>query len=215
MGDSRSSQERGPQALITSLVFTALALAIVILRLVTRLLIVKNFGPEDYLIVISMASSIALAVLICIEFQHGEGHHIDTIAASDLIALLKAFYGSLIAYQLALCLTKLSLLLQFYRVFVGPRMRLAIFIMMGVTTAYGFWSVLSNAFLCTPVAYFWDTGIAGGHCMSMQAVWFANASINIVTDVLIFALPMPALKQLQLRRRQKLCLMGVFALGGL
>lgn len=147
--------------------------------------------------------------------RHGEGHHIDTIALPELTALLKAFYGSLIAYQSALTLTKLSILFQFYRVFVGKKIRLAIWIMVGITTVYGLWSVLSNAFLCSPVSFFWDLEIKGGHCMSEMGVWFANASLNIITDLMIFALPMPALKQLQLPRGQKIGLMGVFALGGL
>lgn len=74
--------------------------------------------------------------------------------------------------------------------------------------------MLSNVFMCTPIRYFWNTSIAG-KCMNEMAVWFANAAINIVTDIAVFLLPMPALKQLQLPARQKYGLMGVFALGGL
>lgn len=44
---------------------------------------------------------------------------------------------------------------------------------------------------------------------------FANAGMNIATDIAIGILPLPMLKELQLPRRQKIALMTVFGLGGL
>lgn len=66
--------------------------------------------------------------------------------------------------------------------------------------------------MCTPVSYFWDQK-EKGTCMDRYAVWFANASINIVTDVIIFIMPMPVLRHLHLPQRQRLALMGIFGLG--
>jgi hypothetical protein len=43
---------------------------------------------------------------------------------------------------------------------------------------------------------------------------FTNASINIVTDICTGVLPLPTLNTLNMPRRQKYALMGVFALGG-
>jgi hypothetical protein len=48
-----------------------------------------------------------------------------------------------------------------------------------------------------------------------MALWFTFAATSIVTDLAIWLLPMPVLKSLQLPRKQKYSLMGVFALGGL
>lgn len=39
--------------------------------------------------------------------------------------------------------------------------------------------------------------------------------MNIATDLTLLVLPMPHLSQLRLPRRQKVALLGVFALGGL
>jgi hypothetical protein len=82
----------------------------------------------------------------------------------------------------------------------------------GVIIVYGLWSVFSTAFMCTPVAYFWDHSI-GGHCLSRLGVWFANASLNIVTDVVICLMPVPVLNKLRLPRKQKYALIAVFCLG--
>lgn len=61
---AHDQQSRGPQTVIISIVFTAIAGIAVILRLITRLHIVKNFGAEDGFIVASYILSVALAVLI-------------------------------------------------------------------------------------------------------------------------------------------------------
>lgn len=39
------------------------------------------------------------------------------------------------------------------------------------------------------------------------------AAINLVTDFVIFSLPLPVIRSLQLPKRQKVLLMGVFCLG--
>ena len=43
---------------------------------------------------------------------------------------------------------------------------------------------------------------------------FANAGVNILTDILVATLPLPFLNHLQLPNRQRIALMIVFALGG-
>lgn len=84
--------------------------------------------------------------------------------------------------------------------------------MMAVVATYSTWAIVSGYVNCVPVAKFWDKDIPG-HCLSFEAVWFFNASMNIVTDTALMILPMPLLSQLQLPRVQKFALMGVFAVG--
>jgi len=91
-------------------------------------------------------------------------------------------------------------------------MRRAIYASGALVIAYGLLAVCANMFMCTPIAKFWDASIPG-HCANQQTIWFCTAAINIVSDVIIFLLPMPALKALNLPARQKWGLMGVFALG--
>jgi hypothetical protein len=51
--------------------------------------------------------------------------------------------------------------------------------------------------------------------MIFEAKWFSDASVNILTDLILLSLPMPYLKGLNLPTRQKAGLIAVFALGGL
>lgn len=53
-----------------------------------------------------------------------------------------------------------------------------------------------------------------GTCVNESAAWFSIAIINIVTDLMIIALPMPVISRLKLAKKQKRLLIGVFAFGG-
>jgi hypothetical protein len=117
-------------------------------------------------------------------------------------------------YNLALVLTKISIVLQYMRIFTQKKIQKLCFIMIGILIVYGIWTIFGSFFMCLPVAYFWDKTI-DGHCMNQLAFWFSNSALNITTDILVFAFPMPLLHALQLPRNQKIGLMIIFAFGGL
>lgn len=84
---------------------------------------------------------------------------------------------------------------------------------MAFLIVYGLWAVLGTIFTCYPVSKYWDFTVQGGVCLDRNAITYANAGINIATDLILLAIPIPLLKNLQLPRRQKFILMGVFACG--
>ena len=136
------------------------------------------------------------------------------IRSVELI-LAKVFWFSVIVYYLALTFVKSSILCQFLRFLVGPVIRRVCWTILAFIVAYGAATVSGSIFVCLPVAYFWDKATHGGHCVNLMAFWFTNATFNIVSDIAICILPMPALKSLQLPRKQKYFLIIVFAMGGL
>lgn len=91
-------------------------------------------------------------------------------------------------------------------------MRTACYYLIGFLVIYGAWTIMSAWLNCMPVARFWDDTI-DGYCLDKKSLWFSNSAIHIFTDILIMLYPMPVLKNLQLPKRQKIALMGVFALG--
>lgn len=108
----------------------------------------------------------------------------------------------------------MSILLQYRRVFSTPRMRLACNSLIAFLALYGTWTIVSAWANCVPLEKFWDPTVPG-FCFDKKALWFSNSAIHILTDLLILIYPMPVLRSLQLRHRQKLALTAVFALGGL
>jgi hypothetical protein len=74
-------QTKGPATLITVIIFTSLALLVVLLRLVTRFLIVRNAGAEDYTIAVAMVGFLSRPpcghVLILADFIHCDERVLD------------------------------------------------------------------------------------------------------------------------------------------
>lgn len=117
-------------------------------------------------------------------------------------------------YNSSLISTKASILFQYLRVFTMKKMRIACYCLIAFLFTYGAWAILSAWLNCIPAAKFWDDSIPG-HCLNKKALWFSNSAIHILTDIMIIVYPMPALRSLNLPRRQKIALMGIFSLGGL
>ena len=80
-------------------------------------------------------------------------------------------------------------------------------------TATAVASVTVSIFQCTPVRKALDSSISGS-CIDVNALFFANAGLDILQDAFIYVLPVRMLYQLQVPRRQKIALILVFAVGG-
>ena len=209
-----AAQDKGFIASRISTIFTALSLVFLLLRLATRGLLTRALGPEDYCMLIAWVLSLCYTACTWIEDLNGQGRHIEPLPADKVMTMAKALYSSLILYQAALVFIKCSFLCQYWRLFPTVRTRKAVRIMGIIVLAYGLYSVTANVFVCTPIARFWSSSVAG-HCINRKALWFINAALNIVTDVAILAIPIPAVHSLHIPRAQKASLIAIFALGGL
>ncbi|KAL5343792.1 hypothetical protein BJX70DRAFT_393840 [Aspergillus crustosus] len=203
---------RGRHALTVSAVFTCLATLTAAVRIYTRVFMVKQMGADDWTILVSLAFSWAFFGLFVGEAVYLMGEHYEQIPKTILTKQMICFWASVPIYQASLITTKASILLQYKRVFSTPRMRLACYILIGFLGMWGTWTFISAWLNCVPVAKFWNDSLEG-YCLDKKALWFSNSAIHIFTDIVLLVFPMPVLKKLQLPSRQKLALMGVFALG--
>lgn len=128
------------------------------------------------------------------------------------VPYMKAFYASVVVYSTGMCLLKLSILLQYRRIFAVPIMRKATTVGLIFEGCWTITITFLQSMMCLPVAAFWDSSIAG-RCLDKLTIWYINASINIATDFIVFSMPLPLIKRLQLRRPQKVMLFFIFCLG--
>lgn len=80
------------------------------------------------------------------------------------------------------------------------------------------WSVLNDfiiIFQCTPVRYFWDRSVPGGHCIKANQYYSAAAAISMIMIIFVFCLPLPILWKLRISNGRKLGLSVAFAIGAL
>lgn len=128
---------------------------------------------------------------------------------------LQYLWLSIPFYNLSLILAKLSVLVLFTRIFRQRKFLICTYSTMAFLVIAGLWMVLSGFLFCIPVHDFWnvDYKVHTGHCLPEGPVWYANAAMQIFTDVVILILPMPLLSKLHLPRRQKIGTMLVFGVG--
>ncbi|KAJ5159893.1 uncharacterized protein N7482_006897 [Penicillium canariense] len=203
---------RGRRALVVTTALTSIAALIVGMRLFARLRLMKITGREDWTILISLVFSIVYLALVGAQFHYGMGIHSDQLSTATLQSQLKCLWAAIPMYNASLAFTKFSILLQYLRIFPARSFRHACYIVMSIVATYSAWAIVSAYVNCVPIAKFWNHDLPGS-CLSFEAVWFFNASMNIATDVTLLLLPMPFLIKLQLPKMQKVALMGVFAIG--
>ncbi|KAL6162508.1 hypothetical protein ACJQWK_11432 [Exserohilum turcicum] len=187
---------------------------VVFLRIFTRLVISKRAGFEDACIGLAMIFSIALTVLTAAQVMNGLGEQSSTLPIDQRDTLLQAFWASVGVYNLVLTTTKVSILVQYLRIFTVRRFRVACFALLAVVIFYGAWAVVSSIFICQPLAFSWNKAIPNGRCMNQLIIWVTNAAVNITLDVIIVIMPLLVVRNLPISKSQRKGLEAMFVLSG-
>jgi hypothetical protein len=82
----------------------------------------------------------------------------------------------------------------------------------GFITLWSIGDIIGGVMICRPLTRNWDFATPGT-CGSHPAYYFAMGVINIITDIIMIALPMPYLYRLRLERRKKLLAMAMLSIG--
>ena len=126
------------------------------------------------------------------------------------MAQLKSLFAGMVLYNLSQIITKISLLLQYRRIFSG-RTRTFCLWLLAFLAAWGITQEVLVGMSCNPVAIFIPS--QRGSCVNALAVWYLTSIMNIVTDFAVFTTPMPAIRGLSLPKRQKILVASIFGLG--
>ncbi|KAL3465447.1 hypothetical protein BJX64DRAFT_54589 [Aspergillus heterothallicus] len=182
-----------------------IAILLLLLRLYTRLFLVKSFGFDDWAVIASTVFSVAFFTLCYVSMDYGFGRHLWNVPATALPMYLKLLIPLVITYCWAPFMTKFSILILYHRLNPDKKFRYAIYALMFVIAGYTLATTLATAAGCNPM----NTGQTP--CINNLALW--QAILNIVTDFLMLLLPIPLLWALQLPILQKISLAFIFAIG--
>ncbi|EGU73731.1 hypothetical protein FOXB_15755 [Fusarium oxysporum f. sp. conglutinans Fo5176] len=105
-----------------------------------------------------------------------------------------------------------SLYLRYYRLLAIQQMKTVYKVAILIVSGWALAQLFISIFACWPVQGFWDKTVEA-RCIPNQPQWYINAAGNILTDVIVLLLPLPAIRSLRLPRNQKLILAGIFSLG--
>ncbi|KAF2008119.1 hypothetical protein P154DRAFT_419755, partial [Amniculicola lignicola CBS 123094] len=215
---------RGRAVLFLACIFGPLSLAMLIARLWVRIKIQHSAGWDDWLMMATMFPLIALTVVFPILTErHHFNKHVWDIRPEEYIIQRKLVLTIETTFCLTSGLLKISILLFYRRLsarVVSPAFRWATWLSIGFIAAYSIAFIIVPIFGCNPISAFWNQvdlnlRIKGYKfkCFNEGADVFAAGIISTVQDLLTALLPTFLYWNLQIPRRQKIALFGVFAIG--
>ncbi|GLB08187.1 hypothetical protein AtubIFM57258_004075 [Aspergillus tubingensis] len=172
-----------------------------------------RFHADDYLITLATILEVAYSIImLAVGMRHGFGKHASTLATTDLEAFLKGDYIASHLYNVGLASVKLGILALYYRIFAIQWFRRTV---IGCVTFVCLWIATIEIFmglLCRPLEAFWDVSVKG-HCFNSSALSYYVNTSNMITDLVIFALPIGVIVRLRTTRSNRIALCIIFSIG--
>ena len=103
---------------------------------------------------------------------------------------------------------------MYSKIFPTRFMYISAWILGGIAVSWAIAIAMVCVLQCIPVEKAWIPSVAG-HCINLKDSFIGNAVPNIVTDVLILALPIKHVCKLRTTVSQKILLVVIFLLGSL
>ncbi|KAH7028951.1 uncharacterized protein B0I36DRAFT_244149 [Microdochium trichocladiopsis] len=174
-----------------------IATILLLLRLYTGFHLTKQLGWDALLIVLSWMASLAFFVIMVVAFPVGWGRNNYNVTMGQFQEYLNLLQGLTFTYIWPPTLAKLSLLIMYYRIDPAMGFRycayLAALVVLAPTIVY----TVLFAGPCNPTT---------GDLQCLNGIVVAQATTNIVSDVVLIAMPLQMTIQLNMPRRQKITL---------
>ncbi|KAI1125483.1 hypothetical protein F5Y10DRAFT_246884 [Nemania abortiva] len=208
--------------LIFTVVILCLALATIFFLLCAygKWYIMKAIKASDYFFMIGYLFFIGFLTiwfltLTWIDFKATLVHQWDVQFKNLHIFLYLTFIGANF-YVASVCLLKVSILLEWLRIFSPSGDRTTFFWMCCATITFNiYWwsqSLIVLNLQCIPHRLIWDKTVSG-HCIQEKLYDVITASINLILDLIVLILPQRVIWRLKMSSRKKLRVSAVFAVG--
>ncbi|GAM91551.1 hypothetical protein ANO11243_096030 [Dothideomycetidae sp. 11243] len=147
----------------------------------------------------------------------GFGRHMIVVEETDphaVLAFLKILLAEPIIYFVAVCFSKLALLLVFARVFTRGFERVCTYIVIAIVVATAISDVAASFAECIPLKKVWEPTVAG-HCFSVTKFVQYGTLPNAISDFIMLLLPLRTVWKLQMPLRDKIGILATFMTGSL
>ncbi|KAH8657362.1 hypothetical protein BGZ61DRAFT_371278 [Ilyonectria robusta] len=194
---------------------TAVTFVFVVLRIYTRVGVVKSFGIDDHVYNLAFVFLTFYTIFINVAATYGFGQNQDDILDLDDLshAILFEATGQTFAV-IGMAVAKWSLGLFLLRLVKARWHRIAIWISMAclmgasVSTCFVFW------LQCTPPKFLWDRRIPGGFChIDSTPVSMLLCILCVIVDFFYAAFPWLFIWSLQMNIREKIVILASLSLG--
>ncbi|KAM7207754.1 hypothetical protein V8F20_001796, partial [Naviculisporaceae sp. PSN 640] len=216
-----------PNVIACAVVCLAISTAAVAARFYTRSVLVRAVAAEDWfalaaLVVLSGVSTPQDSPMFLSVGEYsadtrpeaiaGKGRHYWVLGPDEFISQPKAGLVTTIFYQLSLACCKISIILLYIRILTYSYARIAAYFLLAIVVIINVVGFISTFTLCIPLAKLWDQSLPG-KCHLEPAYMWAMVCLHIITDFLIFLIPLPVVIRMTTTLSNKIMLLGVFLLG--
>ncbi|EZF74589.1 hypothetical protein H105_03665 [Trichophyton soudanense CBS 452.61] len=203
----------GPAIIIMTAIFMPLMLAIIGIRIFTRIRILRSFGWDDIFIIAAALPTLGCGIITTTAaITLGWNRHIYDVPIWQLILGLRLTMLLECLFATGCTLTKLSLLFFTRKIMKGsgsPALQWTVVINIWIVAV----ELIIFILVVVPVSLYWTLSILPQNCVNESAHLLASGAINTATDIIVIVLPIPSVMSLSLPTRQRIILILLFGAG--
>ncbi|KAF2180761.1 hypothetical protein K469DRAFT_639166 [Zopfia rhizophila CBS 207.26] len=213
-------EDKGPSVVACCAAFIALEVVFVSLRFWARKIKKIRWGWDDAFYVLAALFSMATTILCLVEvYIGGVGRHAAALkmeSPEKLVVWAKFAIIIPITYFPSVAFPKLSILALYLRIFEEPAYQIVCWATALFIGGNCIGAVIPAFFICIPLEYWWNKNLpGGGNCIDVNAWYRWPSIVNIATDLVMLAIPIPAIITLHTSKRVKAGLAATFLLGSI
>ncbi|KAI0491094.1 hypothetical protein F4859DRAFT_520658 [Xylaria cf. heliscus] len=203
----------GVKLVASYVVINFLAVSVVAFRFYAIYLVGRKTRFHDHLCIISLIGLLVYTTCTIIGTVHGGiGLPAWEVSPEQLTIAYKFFFASDFFWAISIASFRLSILLLYIEIFsVSRYFQWGAWASVIVVCSFFVGNIVIALTICQPVALNWDPTI-NGHCGNGSTAQLAVAAFNVALDIIIIALPLPAVWHLQLRTHKKVAITITFGL---
>lgn len=207
-------EDVGYKVVAATVVALFLSFAAVIMRFIARRYQGMRTYWEDWFIYAGLVCKLGIDVGGIMLLNNGLGKHLDTLSPDQMITFAKTQYSGSFLYPACITFVKLSILMQYRRLFShhSRNFHWQINVLITIVAVWGAGIILTAFFLCVPMEKNWHPMVKGT-CIPILPFYYGLQIPNIITDVLIIVVPIREVMRLQLNKKLKTGAVTMFALG--
>ncbi|KAM6519004.1 hypothetical protein FALCPG4_012660 [Fusarium falciforme] len=204
----------GPWAISVMWSLTAVTLIFVILRVYTRVFVVKSYGVDDHVYNLAFGFLFFYTLFTTISAKYGFGQNMSDIKDLDdtAHAILFEAIGQTFAV-VGMAVAKWSLGLFLLRLVKAQWHKIVIWISMGVLMAASISVCFVFWLQCSPPKYLWDRRIPGRCHIDSTPVSMLLCILCVIVDFFYALFPWLFIWGLQMNTREKIVILSSLSLG--
>ncbi|KAK2784441.1 hypothetical protein FQN52_009022 [Onygenales sp. PD_12] len=199
-------ESQGQLMPIIGIIFVVLSVVVVALRLWVRVHMKRAAGLDDWVMLATMPFIIASTVSTIMGTHYGWGIHIwdnklEWSQPSRLTSWLSQVF-----FIIIMTLVKLSIISSYLRISATETSKLFHRLSWATLVLVSIWGLF-----CRPLHHYW-TALTDETCIKESKSMLGATVSNIITDLIVLALPIPTFWRLQLPMRERLVLITMMIL---